>query len=418
MLWTNVGNQASNDLPQKLDPNFTSNIPKLSREQAGHLRHFHNLVSQRQGEWTHMGSQVPGQEWTDAYRYQLATIVYAAAAAYYHRLPLLRSVFRDLIRRSIDKMLHRDVWGYWFLTSHSGKFVDPDLAELRKPWADPVVKENIMLIAIRYNDVRDGTDVTGQVLPKYKAAWDEKGMYQDDGFIIAWWSPNQQTKRLAPDVGPTAWAAAFMNAWNPSAARQTFATFAPTTFASPRKGEIILCDSKESQKIQEMVKQGHNPLSPETYALAKKLVDSQHWPEEQSLPYTSPLFGYAIKWVSEVGDQKTLDGLLAYADAHFSPTWEKGGLFYATEPMPPRDNAVSVSDAFTGNTAIGYARLNVFDGQRKMYERPWTPESIATGVFVDNIDFSSDVDFLRATWDDSRNFLMLTMRSWDGSTKQ
>lgn len=37
------------------------------------------------------------------------------------------------------------MWGYWFLTSHSGSFVDPDLKELRKPWADPICKENIMV---------------------------------------------------------------------------------------------------------------------------------------------------------------------------------------------------------------------------------------------------------------------------------
>lgn len=49
------------------------------------------------------------------------------------------------MQRLIHKMLRREVWGYWFLTSHSGKFVDPDIQELRKPWADPVKKENIMV---------------------------------------------------------------------------------------------------------------------------------------------------------------------------------------------------------------------------------------------------------------------------------
>ena len=32
-----------------------SKYPKLSPEQLGHLRHFHNLASQIDGEWNHMG---------------------------------------------------------------------------------------------------------------------------------------------------------------------------------------------------------------------------------------------------------------------------------------------------------------------------------------------------------------------------
>lgn len=49
------------------------------------------------------------------------------------------------MRNLIDKMLQREVWGYWYLTSQSGIEIDPDLKSLRKPWADPVCKENIMV---------------------------------------------------------------------------------------------------------------------------------------------------------------------------------------------------------------------------------------------------------------------------------
>lgn len=79
-----------------------------------------------------------------SYRYQLAFMAYAAGAAHYHCLPALRSVFRSLIQKLISKMLRLEVWGYWYLTSQSGPKLDPDLKELRKPWADPVCKENVM----------------------------------------------------------------------------------------------------------------------------------------------------------------------------------------------------------------------------------------------------------------------------------
>lgn len=121
-----------------------SKFPKLSREQAGHLRHFHNISTSLDGEWPHMGCQEPDQVFLDAYRYQLATMAYGAILAHYHRLPAMRNLFKPLIRSLIRKMLRREVWGYWYLTSQSGNRLDPDLDELRKPWADPVVRENIM----------------------------------------------------------------------------------------------------------------------------------------------------------------------------------------------------------------------------------------------------------------------------------
>jgi hypothetical protein len=134
---------STHQTPQRLQLDI-SQYKKLDTAQAGHLRHFHNLSAQIDGEWHHMGIQEPAQEFLDAYRYQLATMAYGAGVAHYHHLPALRSVFKPLIRRLIHKMLRRNVWGYWFNTSLSGNRTDPDRKELRKPWADPVVRENIM----------------------------------------------------------------------------------------------------------------------------------------------------------------------------------------------------------------------------------------------------------------------------------
>jgi hypothetical protein len=121
-----------------------SNFPKLSTEQAGHLRHFYNTSAALDGEWPHMGTQEPEQAFLDAYRYQLATMVYATGVAHYHHMPAMRGLFKPLMRRLIHKMLCKEVWSYWYLTSQSGIRIDPGLKELRKPWSDPIVKENIM----------------------------------------------------------------------------------------------------------------------------------------------------------------------------------------------------------------------------------------------------------------------------------
>ena len=140
---------SDSNVPKTLPHDFLSSVPKLNDEQAGHLRHFHNLANQLDGDWDHMGAQEPMQEWLDAYRYQLATMAYASGAAHYHRLPALRSVFQPLMKQLIHKMLRKEVWAYWYLTSQSGKLVNPDIKELRKPWADPNKKENIMVCLVK-----------------------------------------------------------------------------------------------------------------------------------------------------------------------------------------------------------------------------------------------------------------------------
>jgi hypothetical protein len=132
-------------LDPRLPPGFLDDYAKLSPKQAGHIRHFHNMATLEDGNWGVMGSQVSGQEWLDAYRYQLATMAYASGAAHYHRMPALRSAFKALFEQLIHKMLQQEVWSYWYLTSQSGRFVDPDIEELRKPWPDPIAKENIMV---------------------------------------------------------------------------------------------------------------------------------------------------------------------------------------------------------------------------------------------------------------------------------
>lgn len=139
-------------LPERLDETFNL-PPKLTPEQCGHIRHIHNLVSQEDGDWAFFGAQEPGQEWDTARRYQLGHMAYAVGAAHYHHLPVMREAFKSLLERVIKKMLHKEVWDYWYLSSQSGVKLDPDLKELRKPWVDPVCRENIM---VRYLAVSSG----------------------------------------------------------------------------------------------------------------------------------------------------------------------------------------------------------------------------------------------------------------------
>ncbi|GKT51089.1 uncharacterized protein ColSpa_11270 [Colletotrichum spaethianum] len=177
-------------------------------------------------------------------------------------------------------MLRPEVWGYWYLNSQSGKLVDPDITELRKPWADPVAMENIMysghlllmtslyamlfdddefekpgsitftwapilwgfgpetyrydnrsiqevilkqmernnwvgvccepnvvfvIIAMRYNDVRDGVDTVSHVLEKYKKAIADRGLLRPDGLYAEWLYLKQDRIRPPVGVSSVAW---------------------------------------------------------------------------------------------------------------------------------------------------------------------------------------------------------------------
>ncbi|RFU27562.1 hypothetical protein B7463_g8784, partial [Scytalidium lignicola] len=476
-----------------LPASLLDSVPKLDKLAAGHIRHFHNLASQPDGEWAHMGTQEPAQEWLDAYRYQLATMAYAAGAAHYHHLPALRSVFKTLIRSLISKMLRREVWGYWYLASQSGKFVDPDITELRKPWADPIRRENIMysghlllivslyamlfddhefenedsvvfnwnpifygmgpekfsytrkslqqsivdemerngwmgvccepnsifvvcnqfpLIAMRYNDSTYGSHLVGEILAKYQAAWKAKGMFASNGLMMDWYRPKQDDMVLPKSIGFTAWAGAFMNSWNSSQVRSAYPTQALGFLSPSEPGYYNLNPPPVALTIRNLVAtEGADPKDRITIEKARNIVAAQ--PKGPSPPFGQPTFGYVVQWLSEMGDKEPLNGLFNHADEYMNPTWEKGGLYY------PRNDTASDSDGnwthvdpFTGNAAIGYARLNVSDGQKRMWDAPWKAQDIAARPCISDIDLNSGVDFLRGTWIDELAAFVLTLKAW------
>ncbi|PSN65095.1 hypothetical protein BS50DRAFT_622397 [Corynespora cassiicola Philippines] len=471
-----------------------SPYPKLTSAQAGHLRHFHNLSSAPDGQWPHMGAQDPDQAFLDAYRYQLATMLYASALTHFHRLPAMRSLFKKLMRQLIHKMLRNEVWGYWYLTSQSGIRVDPDIKELRRPWADPIVRENIMysghlllmtslygtlfdedeferegsitfrwdpmfwgmggekyeydcgklqrailkqmeeagwvgvccepniifvvcnqfpLLGVRYNDIKNGTNIVEGVLDKYWKALQEKKMIASDGLFADFLLVKQHVVKPPLGVGWTAWASAFMNAWNPQHVRENFERQA-AGFITQAKGEITLQHPAVGTMIRSLAVEKNASTDDENIiaeARSKFLAATENKPPAV---YMQPLFGYIVQWLSELGKVEELNSLLAYADRRFSPTWEKGGLYYPRNDQILDENADwTFVDPFSGNAAIGYARLNVENGQRKMYEQAWTKDDISRRAWVHGIDLSHGIDCLRGQWNEDMTTLVITLRPWE-----
>ncbi len=58
---------------------------------------------------------------------------------------------------------------------------------------------------MRYNDSRDGTAKVDEVLKKYRAAWDKKGMVFENGLFVDMWMVKQDFIVPPQDIGWTAW---------------------------------------------------------------------------------------------------------------------------------------------------------------------------------------------------------------------
>lgn len=206
---------------------------------------------------------------------------------------------------------------------------------------------------------------------------------------------------------------AFMNTWNSNFIRSSYDKQA-LGFITNVNGKIELQHPKIGTTIRHLV---------ETENADTNAADTVKRAREEYLKdpsigfkYMQPHFGYVIEWLSELGKTAEVEALLKYADSHFSPSWDKGGLYY------PRQDEITNElgewrfvDPFTGNSAIGYARLNVEDGQRKMWENPWTRELLAARPWVDGLDYCQGVDCLRGLWDDEEQAMIITLRSWDSA---
>ncbi|KAH6707917.1 hypothetical protein BKA61DRAFT_697743 [Leptodontidium sp. MPI-SDFR-AT-0119] len=70
-------------------------------------------------------------------------------------------------------------------------------------------------------------------------------------------------------------------------------------------------------------------------------------------------------------------------------------------------------EPFSGNAGIAYSRLNVPNGQKLIWEQPWTKEVLETRPWIDGVTLNDGVDFLRGIWDDEKKALILTVRTWD-----
>ena len=292
---------------------------------------------------------------------------------------------------------------------------------------------------MRYNDSRDGTDKVDRVLEKYRAAWDTKGMVSASGLFVDMWMVKQDFIVPPQDIGWTAWfvhwllvsfciltnlrAGTFMNAWNHDLVINLSAKQLPG-FVTNIDGRVRLQPPAVANHFRKLTAEAASTSDSGKLQKAIDLAKADIAEKTAApFPYTKPCFGYVTQWLSELGQTSLLDGLLAYADEALNPTWDDGGLYYPRNDTPfvwaEKEDVEGVRwthiSPFCGNAAIGYSRLNVTDGQRIMYEKPWTREHLARTPYIDGLEFGGEngVSVLRGLWDGENEALILTIKGWD-----
>lgn len=209
-----------------------------------------------------------------------------------------------------------------------------------------------------------------------------------------------------------------MHAWNPE--------FVESGFEAQSAGFITNVDHKielqhpaVAQKLRTLMREeGTNEVSAEMLQKARDhyLATKDAGPKPAGpQAYGWPVLGYVVQWLSELGKTTELQGLLSYADQYLKPTWEHGGLFYPRNDSGPDSRGQSkLMEPFTGNAAIGYARLNVVDGQKKMWDQPWTKETLQKRPWIEGVNLSNGVNCLRGEWDEDTQALIVTLSEWQG----
>jgi hypothetical protein len=437
---------------EDLAPTPAESNEVLNDEQIGHLRHFSNISRLPDNDWSGMLQRVPFQDDGATVRYQLAYSAFALALTHLHRLPAAPGLFKPMLLRLIDKMLLPTVWSYWRDVSRGGGVINPYIRQ--DPQWDPVGRENIMysgyvqsmvalygylfddrrfeapesivfetsspfwagsahrfaydqkslnenlywqlvengylgiacqpncvfqiciqpaILGFRLHDLTSGGVRAAEITEGYKRAWKEFGQVDETGHFTTLVQYDLKNAIAAPDITVNAWLGTLLNMWDPDIVRDRYINLIDDDLKGADPGQLFVEQPSGSLEAQLM----------------------------------SPM-AWVAPWASEMGDQTTLEGLLAYADAHLGREWRDGGLLYRRNDNASDDQGrATLVDPLTGNVMLGYSRLNIPHGLWRMYNRPLDAEHHRSPALVGVAD---DVDVSQAVFDRATGNLTFRVR--------
>lgn len=419
----------------------------LDPKQVASMRHIGNLARQLKGDWSGMMCFPDLGEGFGAYRFQLAYGFYALALAHFHRLPAAPGVFRSTMERMIEKILQPDCWFYWhdvskgggavYFTPRSDGKMNPveddnimysayvqtmallynslfDDERYKQPgaltfeydimfWGPPdglkfvynqdslneriywnmvqngylgvacepycvfQICNQIPIIGFRLHDVLNGkTHIAEEVTQGYTKAWEEfGGLLGSQGTFNTMVTTHTREPHVIPSPGMDSWCGFLMNAWNSDFIGQHY----------------------------EKMRDRHRKVY-EDGTMALNLLPLDHFPDNRKRVVLDGEFGWLPVWASEMGDEQTLDGVLAYADKYMAPRIQNGGLMYPrNDTIYDDDDHFILSTPVHSNALLPLARLNVKNGLKRLYDSPWggSNRQHYEEPALTEVDFSVDV---------------------------
>lgn len=397
-------------------------LPCMTKEGIGHLRHIQSLAGLLPGDWSGMGS-----DWWDigegAQQYELAFMAYTLGLVQHRYTPAYRGLCQPAIERLIGKMLLPDIWERWINASRGGKVVDPDQEALYEGWIDPIKKYNIMYKGhlLQMASMHEALYATGQyVRPgaftfRFNAAtWgngSETFIYDlsDVARIVhnEYVESNYEGVQCEPNrVFPmcnqhallgllhydqafgTGYAADVMPKFKEAWLRKGYTdmeTGSHMHLRFVRQDQVfpgqapwadgwtgIFMHAWDRSFVQSLY-----PLERETH-LEHLLAGKEHEKACCAMVPTPAKIGFGMftALAAEVNDRDGRDRLLAYADRNYSPTWKNGAFYYPRNDswLPDAKGNSAGIDVLTANALLPMARLNDGDGFWSLYNAPITQE--------------------------------------------
>lgn len=441
---------------RSVDTSWVDQLPELDDHQTGALRRILNLSAQLPNDWSGMLASDNFGENFGALRFQLAYMSYALALAHVHRLPAARGVFQKPFDNLIQKILSPDCWVYWSHVSTGNGPINKALGELPREW-NPVVRDNIMysayvqsmalmyhymfrddkyarpesltfelktkfwheggfrfpydekslndviywqmsemgflgvacepdcvfqicnqppLIGFRMHDLVFGGDLAEQARNGYVEAWKQFGMLDEHGNFKTFILKHANVPIIIDAPSMNFWLMTLLHSWYPDVVEQQY----------PLLLKRALLDGPNGSKW---------------------IKPAPGFGESEEAPRGAMDMAWAACCASELGDAETLSALLAYADRFMNPAWENGAYYYKRRDTNfDKDGYFIGMDPASGNAMFNYARLNVKDGLKKLFDGPWDDRHFAQPALT---EVPPDVDVRRAHFDKQRNALALTL---------
>ena len=403
----------------------TSRYPVLDKKQLGQLNYIVSLSRQSDGDWSNMAPVDASVGADDGYRYQLAFMSYALNIAYYNYTPAYRELAEQTDNNLIRKMFLFDSWADWEEISKGVAALDPDLksplptrydpavnfimysghlhqmlathemlfadkrferpksitftypashpivggksfsydinsftAELYKefreggwkgieciPNAIFVMCNQHPILGFKIYDTVHGTAYFNAVEAAYKqAVADNNFLDQKTNNWITVYLVKQNSPHLAPRAWVDGWTGVFMHAWS--------------------KAQVeSLYPAQRDRFVQQL------PDGTETVKLAR------------GDPSYSQDDGFMASLAAEVGDTKTQQAFLAYADRYYGPKWDGDAYYYPTQVAFKYDgdgpDVWRRVQPLASSALLAMARLTPKDGVYNLFNKPFDAQHFA-----------------------------------------